>query len=173
MPALGGVDLAAAGVDGYPFASAGNGQGADVLVHEGEVRGDLPELAMPSRRGMWRANERKALAEARAQGRGVVIDFWAEWCDSCWRLERETYAEPELRRAMLEQFVPVRIDVTEETRANREQLQRYAIVSLPTVLVLDSHGRVVDRIDEFLSSEAFLQRLAKARTRRQIQARAR
>ena len=74
---------------------------------------------------------------------------------------------------LLEQFVPVRIDVTEETQANREQLQRYAIVSLPAVLVLDSHGRVVDRIDEFLSSDAFLSRLAKTRTRRQVQARAR
>jgi|RhiMetdeSRZDD1v2_1073273.scaffolds.fasta_scaffold1271647_2 thiol:disulfide interchange protein len=170
MPALGGVDLT---TDGYPFAQAGNGQGADVLVHESEVRGELPEMAVHGHRGLWRANERKALAEARAQGRGVVIDFWAEWCDSCWRLEHETYAEPELRRAMLEQFVPVRIDVTEETQANREQLQRYAIVSLPTVLVLDSHGRVVDRIDQFLSSDAFLSRLTKTRSRRQVQARAR
>src|SRR5262245_17096346 len=141
MPALGGVDLEAAAEGGYPFAEAGSGHGADAVIEEGDTRGDPPDIAVRRHHPLWRHDERKALAEARALGRGLVVDFWAEWCDACWRFERETYAVPELRRAMQERFVPLRIDVTEETFENREQLQRYAIVKLPTVLVLDSRGR--------------------------------
>lgn len=171
MPALGGVDLAAAETGGYPFAQAGSeARGGDAVVPEHETRGDLPDDAVHVH-GIWRTDERKAIAEARALGRGLIVDFWAEWCNECWRLERETYAEPEVRRALREQFVPLRIDVTEETHANRDQLKRYAVLQLPTVLVLDRRAREIDRIDDFVASEALLNRLATARTRSRAQAR--
>jgi thiol:disulfide interchange protein len=69
--------------------------------------------------------------------------------------------------------VPLRIDVTEESSENREQLKRYAVLQLPTVVLLDHRAREIDRIVDFVVSEKLLSRLAVARSRSRAQARAR
>jgi thiol-disulfide isomerase/thioredoxin len=131
-----------------------------------QSRGDLPETAYPRDDDLWRSDERRAVSEARDSSVGMVIDFWADWCDACWRFEKETFGDPAVRGLISSRFVPLRIDVTEDSFLNREQLQRYSVTSLPTVLLLDANGREVERIDKFMESQAFLARLEAARQKR-------
>jgi thiol:disulfide interchange protein DsbD len=154
---------------GHRWADA-QATGSDVVMSDshaasrGAGRGDPPETAFDAGvRTFWRRDEARALAEARASGRWLLVDFMADWCVPCLLLDREVFGDPEVRARLEPDFVPLRVDVTEETMANRAQMERYGVVRLPAVLVLDAHGREVDRIEHPLDAESFLARLARAR----------
>ena len=150
---------------GYPFAySSGPGvAGADRLdeAEPDDQRGDLPETGMVSPLRFWKTDDQAAWQLARASRRGVFISFYASWCEACVLLERDTLADLDVREAIRERFVPLRIDVTEETRASREQLERYGVYQLPAIVVVDASGSPVDRIGGYLSAEAMIGRLQK------------
>lgn len=54
-----------------------------------------------------------ALQEAREQHRPVVLDFRADWCLPCLKLEREVFSKPEVRRAAQEKNITLlQVDLT-------------------------------------------------------------
>jgi len=156
---------------GYPFGyTPSPGRSTDELApdHSDEVagsRGDLPETGARQRQGIWHVDERAAWRAARRRGAGMVIAFVAEWSKPANQLEREVFGNPRVARAIASDFVALKIDITEDTAENREQLERYRVLRLPVVLVLDPHGGQLDRIEAPLDSDAFMARLSAARTR--------
>lgn len=89
----------------------------------------------------WRTDVDAALAEARRDGRRVVVDFSADWCPPCIAMKHDVWPDPRVARAVAEGFVPVLIDVDHDTAASA----RYGVESIPTVLVLDASGAVQQR----------------------------
>jgi thioredoxin:protein disulfide reductase len=87
----------------------------------------------------WMGDERAALALARAEGRPVVIDFWADWCTACKELDKIAWADPHVHDA-LRSFVTVKIDATTETPEIGALFEKYGIVGMPTVVLIDRRG---------------------------------
>jgi thiol:disulfide interchange protein DsbD len=44
-------------------------------------------------------DELAAIAHARAQGKPVIIDFWADWCTACKELDKTAWADPRVQAA--------------------------------------------------------------------------
>lgn len=122
--------------------------------------GELPETGRLAVDGFWETDETLAATRARERGRGLLIDFYADWCDPCVKLDRNAFSDPEVRAQISARYVPLRIDVTEFTRTNREQLLRYEVDQLPAVLFFDPEGRLRQRLDEAVSTERMLMALA-------------
>ena len=95
-----------------------------------------------------------------------MIDFYAEWCDGCRYLEGDTLRDYEVRVAILERYVPLRVDVTEETFVTRELLERYKVMTLPAIVLIDPQGNERDRVEAYIPAHAMLERLGDARTAR-------
>jgi thiol:disulfide interchange protein DsbD len=91
------------------------------------------------------------LAEARTDGKPVMLDFSADWCVEC-RVMDAVLRKPEVRER-LQDFRMVRADVTAVDAASRALMQRFEIVGPPTILLFGTKGsgdpasRIVGAVD--------------------------
>jgi uncharacterized protein YyaL (SSP411 family) len=73
----------------------------------------------------WEHRFDDAMKKARAAKKPVMIDFWADWCSWCHRLDQTTYVDPVVTK-LSEGFVAVKVD-TEGGRKNAEIALRYNV----------------------------------------------
>ncbi len=92
----------------------------------------------------WEKNFDAALRKAKTSGKPVIVDFWAEWCAWCHRLDQSTYVDPWVVRKA-QAFVAVKID-TEGSRKEQSIAERYQVRTLPTIVFLSPEGRQLLRV---------------------------
>ena len=82
----------------------------------------------------------QAVAEAAAQGKPVMLDFYADWCVSCKEMERYTFPDPAVQQAM-ERYVLLQADVTANDAEDKALMQeRFGIPGPPAMMFYDSSG---------------------------------
>jgi thiol:disulfide interchange protein len=103
----------------------------------------------------WRTDFDGALAEARAGGKRVLVDFSADWCPPCVAMKHDVWPRADVARAVNAAAVPVLVD------ADRDAVlgARYGVSAIPTVLLLDADGRVLKRHDGYLPRSGVLRLL--------------
>ena len=101
----------------------------------------------------WKPFTEDALAEI--SGRGVVIDFYADWCIPCKELDALTFSDPEVIQ-LSKEFETYKADMTKSLSPEVENIrERFKIVGVPTVLILNSNGEEVERITGFVNAKEF------------------
>jgi thiol:disulfide interchange protein DsbD len=105
-------------------------------------------------------DELAAIAQARAQGKPVIIDFWADWCTACKELDKTAWSDPRVQAAA-GRFVTLKMDGSQDTDAFQKVFEKYSVVGMPTVIFIDSAGREVpQRITGAIDAEEMLKYLA-------------
>lgn len=101
----------------------------------------------------------REVAAAQAQGRGVVVDFSAEWCTSCKEMERYTFTDPQVQLA-LSRAVLLRADLTQNNADDQALLHRFGIFGPPTIAFYgpDGHERSNLRVVGYMKAAAFAER---------------
>ncbi len=147
---------------GIVFLVLGIGYAARFTLND---RMQVPSNTAAVRGIVWLNDEAAGLSRAAAQNQPVLIDFTAEWCAACKKLERETFIAPEVIK-MSENFVCIRIDCTDAAEPEVRQLQKkYGVKGLPTLVFADFHGRVLPKqsVTEFVKPEKLLELMRQAR----------
>jgi len=103
----------------------------------------------------WERSFDEAMKKARKAGKPVFVDFWADWCAWCRRLDRTTYVDP-LVVKLAQDFVSVKVN-TEGSRRELDATRRYEVSSLPTIVFLSPEGRQLLRLNGFLGPGQFPQ----------------
>jgi thiol:disulfide interchange protein DsbD len=106
-----------------------------------------------------------ASGTAAGTGRAAVIDFSAEWCLPCLELEKRTFSDERVRKA-LEGRDLYKADLTKIGSPESVALaERYGILGVPTVIFLDASGQEQKdvRLVGFEDADAFLKRIERAR----------
>ncbi|WP_457788985.1 protein-disulfide reductase DsbD [Pseudomonas sp. PL-6] len=93
-----------------------------------------------------------ALAEAKAAGQPLLLDWYADWCISCKVIEREVFGSVEVG-SKLGDWRLIRFDITESNAAQRALLDRYQLFGPPAIQLFAGNGdewldlRVVGEVD--------------------------
>ncbi|HEV7763469.1 MAG TPA: cytochrome c biogenesis protein CcdA [Thermoanaerobaculia bacterium] len=118
----------------------------------------IPKKELPGVK--WEKYDAKTLADARAAGKPVVIDFYADWCMPCKELDEKTFTDERVIKE-LDRYVRVKADLTVAEDATTQALtKQYTILGVPTIVFLDATGNEVAgaRLTGFEPADAFLKR---------------
>jgi thiol:disulfide interchange protein DsbD len=80
-----------------------------------------------------------SVAKANQSGKHAMLDFYADWCVECVRMERNTFGEPEIQ-ALFERIQPIQADVTPNDETDQTLMSRYGVIGPPAILFFDGQG---------------------------------
>lgn len=101
-------------------------------------------------RGPWINDFNKALAQAKAEKKDILMDFTgSDWCTWCIRLNREVFTQTEFIKYAPEKFVLLELDfprgeskLSPAIRKQNDQLQaKFEVQGFPSIVLADSQGR--------------------------------
>lgn len=87
--------------------------------------------------------------------KGIIIDFYADWCIPCKELDALTFSDQRVIE-LSKQFATFKADMTKSVSPEVEQLRnKYNIIGVPTVLILTAEGEELHRITGFVNADEF------------------
>jgi thiol:disulfide interchange protein DsbD len=91
-----------------------------------------------------------------ADGRYVMLDFYADWCVSCKEMEHFTLSDPAVR-ARLQNVVLLQADVTKNSAEDKQLLARFGLFGPPGILFFDQAGQEIKRrrVIGFMDADRF------------------
>jgi len=103
------------------------------------------------------------LARAVAAGQPVMLDFYADWCVSCKELEKYTFPDPAVRKA-LASAITLQADVTAMDADDQTLMKRFGIIGPPTIVFFSATGteQPALRVVGFMKAAAFAAHLRSA-----------
>jgi len=98
----------------------------------------------------------KAVAQANKAGKPAMLDFYADWCVECVRMERNTFGEPEIQ-SLFARIQPLQADVTDNDDIDSALMAKYGVIGPPAILFFDRQGNELParRLVGFFEADEF------------------
>ena len=101
----------------------------------------------------WLTNFEEAKKVAAKKNLPILVDFsGSDWCGWCVKLDNEVFSKEEFKKYAKDNLVLFMADFPRKTKVaadiskqNEALMKKYAVRGFPTVLVLDSTGKMLGR----------------------------
>jgi len=81
------------------------------------------------------------LSTANLTSKPVMIDYYADWCLDCKRMDRTTFKDSAIASTLSESFIAIKVDVTDPNDDfSRAIRKRYQVFGPPALLFMDKNG---------------------------------
>lgn len=104
------------------------------------------------------ADVEREVAAAQQRNQPVFLDFYADWCVDCVRLERTTFQDPRVIQAMSEVHL-LKADVTANSSEHRDLMRAFNLFGPPAMIFYDADGSELRnrRAVGYMNAERFLE----------------
>ena len=108
----------------------------------------------------WQPYSEKNILRAQTEGKGVIIDFYADWCVACLELERFTFSKSEVQK-LKDEFIWIKFDATKGSPEFDNLAKKYKIFGLPHLVFYNPKGQWIEKetLTGFEESQEFSSRL--------------
>jgi thiol:disulfide interchange protein DsbD len=123
-----------------------------------------PNQSKVAPRGLaWQPWSPEAVAEARAAGRPVVVDFTAKWCPTCNTIVKPSFENAAVQRKLKESnAVALLADYTRFPENITAELKRFQRAAVPLVLVYPRNANAPPLVFDLVTSSTLLDALDRA-----------
>ncbi|MDQ9170978.1 protein-disulfide reductase DsbD [Oxalobacteraceae bacterium R-40] len=96
-------------------------------------------------------------ALAKAKGKIIMLDFYADWCVSCKEMEKFTFSDSRVR-AYFDEMQLLQIDVTANNEDDKAMLKRFNLFGPPGIIFFNQDGQELRsaRVIGYQNAEKFL-----------------
>jgi thioredoxin-related protein len=114
---------------------------------------EAKKLYDPSIDGMKQIHE--AIADAKAVGKHVLIQYGGNWCPWCIRFDGFSKADPELSKLIADNYIPVKLNYSPENYNYEANvfLGNPTRFGFPVFVIIDGKGKVLHIQDSALLEE--------------------
>ena len=103
------------------------------------------------------------LQSAAASHRKILIDVYTNWCGWCKRMDKDVYADENIRKYLTDNFEVVKLnaesdnthDVNGSTLSEKQIASSWGITGYPTTVFLDSTGGSITSIPGYINAQTF------------------
>lgn len=96
----------------------------------------------------------QALAQAKAEGKTVFMDFYTDWCGPCKLMMREVFPQKGVGDYMNSHFVSIKVNA--EKGEGISLAKRYNIQAYPTFVIIDPQENEKGRLEGYREAEVFI-----------------
>ena len=81
------------------------------------------------------------LTAATRSAKPAILDFYADWCTDCLRMESATFSDTRVKKILENNFVLLQVDVTDPNNNNTRAIKkRYGVFGPPAMLFFNADG---------------------------------
>jgi len=96
--------------------------------------------------------------KASTEGKLFFVEFYADWCTPCKWMDKTTYTNQKVVKLLNTNFVALKLDI--ETEEGASMKKQFSVRMLPTILIFNSEGDMVERVEKTLSPQSMVSLLS-------------
>ncbi len=118
-----------------------------------EIPKEIPKAEDNTSEAEWITDYQKALDISREKNKIILADFTgSDWCGWCFKLEAEVFSKDVFKEWAAKKAVLLTLDFPRSKfqsdilkKQNQKLLEKYNVRGFPTILFLDSEGKVLGK----------------------------
>jgi thioredoxin-related protein len=111
-----------------------------------------PAAPLDNKDGFWSEWSEATFDARRAEKKFVIVSLQSWWCPWCLTMNKETWADPEVRAELKDHFIPVQVD--QDSRPDISQ--RYERWGWPATIIFGPDGTEIVKLRGFYSPKFFI-----------------
>jgi len=112
----------------------------------------------------WYKDWDAGMAAAKKENKPVIVDFYADWCKFCIKMDKETFTAPEIKKRLSNDWIAIKIDTEDNSKTatfdgktmnHQELVRHFGVTGFPTYHFIDKTSKPIYPYPGYVPKETF------------------